>query len=71
MYMIHVVKAIPNLTNFIKLLGLVGENRMICLTCFDELHKLGSCYWILMWVLNMQAAKIPMWYVFMGIQTGY
>jgi hypothetical protein len=71
LYTIHAAKATANLTQFIESLGLVGVNRTVCLTTFDESHKLGICYWILMRVLNAQRADIPMWYVFVGTRTGY
>jgi hypothetical protein len=70
-YTIHAAEATANLTKFIESLTLLGANRKICVTYFDESNMLGDCYRTLIRLLSIQETNIPMWYVLVGTRTEY
>ncbi|KAF8510600.1 hypothetical protein JB92DRAFT_2727559 [Gautieria morchelliformis] len=68
-YKIHASKA--TLTEFISRQELGDGKGGVCVIYFDEAHRLGKSYWILVRLIGMQAERLPMWYVFMGTRTGF
>ncbi|KAF8522530.1 hypothetical protein JB92DRAFT_2807319 [Gautieria morchelliformis] len=70
-YQIHASEATEALTEFISRQKLGEGKGGVCVIYFDEAHRLGKSYWILVRLIGAQAQRLPMWYVFMGTRTGF
>jgi hypothetical protein len=57
-----VKKATADLMGFLDTI----YTRALSVTYFDEAHKLGLCFWVLLRLLYNQESSIRLWYVFMG-----
>jgi len=63
----HAHKAFLDLMEFLN--GLFPGDNPLCMTYFDEAHKLGDAFWMLMHLLQAQASSMRIWYVFMGMKS--